>query len=257
MGAQNALWQSQLAAAAVVNSNIATSMAPTITTTTSSSRPSPVTLSGFAPSDLQALQMALQQQQHNLQQQLQSFLLFQQPNTVQASAVLLQTQVQQAVAQATNQLRLLQRHKSGHEASHHHLPDTPKSIPRTTLEPSNLNDAGFNRREQNNVSMTLSHLTPLPPLMRISTSPTSASDGGRSFPAVSSVSSMMNHNGLQFPFNLNNGRHPPPPPRSPQFPPPGVPRLDLPADENVDLEELEQFAKEFKQRRIKLGELYF
>ena len=32
-----------------------------------------------------------------------------------------------------------------------------------------------------------------------------------------------------------------------------VPRLDLPADENVDLEELEQFAKEFKQRRIKLG----
>merc|ERR1719150_1448306 len=39
----------------------------------------------------------------------------------------------------------------------------------------------------------------------------------------------------------------------PPFPPPGVPRLDLPADENVDLEELEQFAKEFKQRRIKLG----
>ena len=34
---------------------------------------------------------------------------------------------------------------------------------------------------------------------------------------------------------------------------PQVPRLDLPADENVDLEELEQFAKEFKQRRIKLG----
>lgn len=38
-----------------------------------------------------------------------------------------------------------------------------------------------------------------------------------------------------------------------QFPPASVPRLDLPADENVDLEELEQFAKEFKQRRIKLG----
>ena len=39
----------------------------------------------------------------------------------------------------------------------------------------------------------------------------------------------------------------------PTFPPANVPRLDLPADENVDLEELEQFAKEFKQRRIKLG----
>jgi len=33
----------------------------------------------------------------------------------------------------------------------------------------------------------------------------------------------------------------------------GLPRLDLPADENIQLEELEEFAKEFKQRRIKLG----
>ena len=31
-------------------------------------------------------------------------------------------------------------------------------------------------------------------------------------------------------------------------------RLDLPAEENLDLEELEKFAKEFKQKRIKLGE---
>ena len=35
-----------------------------------------------------------------------------------------------------------------------------------------------------------------------------------------------------------------------------VGRLDLPADENVDLEELERFAKEFKQRRIKLGTIF-
>ena len=48
-------------------------------------------------------------------------------------------------------------------------------------------------------------------------------------------------------------------PRFPLIPQqqPMVPRLDLPADENVDLEELEQFAKEFKQRRIKLGEFGF
>ena len=32
-----------------------------------------------------------------------------------------------------------------------------------------------------------------------------------------------------------------------------MPCLDLPADENIELEELEEFAKEFKQRRIKLG----
>ena len=33
----------------------------------------------------------------------------------------------------------------------------------------------------------------------------------------------------------------------------GTARLDLPAEENIELEELEEFAKEFKQRRIKLG----
>ena len=56
--------------------------------------------------------MALQQQQQNLQQQIQNFILFQQPTNVQTSAILLQSQISQAVAQATNQLRLLQRHQS-------------------------------------------------------------------------------------------------------------------------------------------------
>lgn len=32
-----------------------------------------------------------------------------------------------------------------------------------------------------------------------------------------------------------------------------APRLDLPPEESTDLEELEQFAKLFKQKRIKLG----
>ena len=44
--------------------------------------------------------MALQQQQQNLQQQLQNFILFQQPTNVQTSAMLLQSQISQAVAQA-------------------------------------------------------------------------------------------------------------------------------------------------------------
>ncbi len=42
------------------------------------------------------------------------------------------------------------------------------------------------------------------------------------------------------------------------LPPPSKvppPRLDLPPEESTDLEELEQFAKMFKQKRIKLGEL--
>ena len=128
MGAQNALWQSQLSNTAVVAppsltpfSGVVTPSLPNNTTTTNSnsslnsnhqnSGNSP-NLNGFGPSDLQALQMALQQQQQNLQQQLQNFILFQQPTNVQTSAILLQSQISQAVAQATNQLRLLQRHQS-------------------------------------------------------------------------------------------------------------------------------------------------
>ena len=106
LGAQNALWQSQLTSTAAPPMNLFNN---TTTTTTANSGPN---LNGFAPSDLHALQMALQQQQQNLQQQLQNFLLFQQPSNVQTSAILLQTQISQAVAQATNQLRLLQRHQS-------------------------------------------------------------------------------------------------------------------------------------------------
>jgi hypothetical protein len=32
-----------------------------------------------------------------------------------------------------------------------------------------------------------------------------------------------------------------------------TPRLEMPPEETTDLEELEQFAKMFKQKRIKLG----
>ena len=39
----------------------------------------------------------------------------------------------------------------------------------------------------------------------------------------------------------------------PSQPSPAMTRLELAADENIQLEELEEFAKEFKQRRIKLG----
>ena len=120
------MWQSQLAAVTSAppittmttshHSTSTTSPNP-ITTTSNSTNPTP-TLNGFAPSDLQALQVALQQQQHHLQQQLQNFLLFQQPNNLQTSAVLLQSQIQQAVAQATNQLRLLQRHQNTNATTH-------------------------------------------------------------------------------------------------------------------------------------------
>ena len=43
------------------------------------------------------------------------------------------------------------------------------------------------------------------------------------------------------------------PPRLNHNPPGTHSRLDLPPEESTDLEELEQFAKMFKQKRIKLG----
>ena len=177
-------------------------------------------MNGFAPSDLQALQLALQQQQHNLQQQLQNFLIFQQPTNVQASAILLQSQIQQAVAQATNQLRLLQRHQQ----------DTIDTTPKSIMHPRIPKDI-------TSLSLSSSTVTTSSPP---STFP--ISDGGGSTLKPSHIPSIP-------PFALNTTTKE----NSPQFPPPSVPRLDLPADENVDLEELEQFAKEFKQRRIKLG----
>ena len=283
LGAQNALWQSQLAAAAVANSNnvILGGSRPTMT-------PPPVssanvltsnTGGGFAASDLQALQMALHHQQRTLQQQLQSFLLMQQPNNVQTSAMLLQSQVSQAVSQATNQLKLLQKldqNKNDELVKPQALPDTPKSIPRSPeLETNSLNDRSRQSSTgSSNVKLALSNLTPIPPPPPLTSIATSANPGGvsppltssprltslsppevtaRSLPTTSSVPTTTN--GLHFALGALKGRplaHPPPS-VSPQFPPPGVPRLDLPADENVDLEELEQFAKEFKQRRIKLG----
>lgn len=217
MGATQQLWQSQLGTAP------STLFGSTMTTNTSStsSPPPPLpqrgpNLNGFAHSDLQALQLALQQQQHNLQQQLQNFLIFQQgPTNVQASAIVLQSQIQQAVAQATNQLRLLQRHQQQNTTLEI---STPKSIMQHTQRIP-IKDTQISSSTVTSVS---------PPCSTFTSSTLKPSH----IPTMS--------------FNTQENS-------PPQFPPPSVPRLDLPADENVDLEELEQFAKEFKQRRIKLG----
>ena len=212
------MWQSQLGTAP------STLFGSTMTTNTSttSSPPPPLpqragpNLNGFAHSDLQALQLALQQQQHNLQQQLQNFLIFQQgPTNVQASAIVLQSQIQQAVAQATNQLRLLQRHQQQNNTLEI---STPKSIMQHTQRIP-IKDTQISSSTVTSVS---------PPCSTFTNSSLKPSQ----IPTMS------------FTTQENS---------PPQFPPPSVPRLDLPADENVDLEELEQFAKEFKQRRIKLG----
>lgn len=312
MSTQNVFIQNQLAA--VTQNNL----------------PKPNLLSnvtdGVSSGDLKTLQLALQQQQQNLQQQLQSFLLMQ-PGSAQASAVLLHAQVQQAVTQATNQLKVLQNQRDAQQQRQELLsstvsqvlPDTPKSIPRSSpFEPviprapvlsslrnaselnsnTNANSTAFkisrsiHNREalkaallknqpKPNVSEALSSLLPIPPppfstavassSLPLSSSPHEdlkikpvlSSPSPPSPPLFTSLPSPMTSRPIPFSSNHSlftsssntivanqNGF-----PRFPLIPQqqPLVPRLDLPADENVDLEELEQFAKEFKQRRIKLG----
>ncbi|CAO1325358.1 unnamed protein product [Diamesa serratosioi] len=133
-------------------------------------------LGGLSGNDLSSLQQALQAQQQSFQQQLQNYMLMHSggspgSNAAQAQAaaqLLMQSQVQQAVAQAAQQLQALQK-------------------------------------QQQNIKL---NNTP---------------------PGHTSLLS-----------------------RSPLNSPPAKTMEGSP-DESMDLEELEQFAKTFKQRRIKLG----
>ncbi|XP_043478850.1 POU domain protein 2-like isoform X2 [Leptopilina heterotoma] len=136
-------------------------------------------LGALSPQEIQALASTLQQQ--SLQQQLQQFAMFQQANPAAAAGQLpaqaqffLQNQVQQAVAQATQQLQALQKQQ--------------------------------------------------------------ALQGG----------------GALVGRSLAQQRSPPPPGTPPAVKQPPA-RLEPSPEETTDLEELEQFAKTFKQRRIKLG----
>ncbi|XP_017765963.1 PREDICTED: POU domain, class 2, transcription factor 1-like isoform X2 [Eufriesea mexicana] len=137
-------------------------------------------LGALGPQDIQALASSFQQQQQSLQQQLQQLAMFQQANSAAAGQLpaqaqfFLQNQMQQAVAQAAQQLQALQKQQA-------------------------LQGSGG--------------------LV------------GRS---------------------LAQQRSPPPPGTPPAVKPP-PPRLEPSPEETTDLEELEQFAKTFKQRRIKLG----
>ena len=199
----------------------------------------------FGQTELQALHLALQQQQQNLQQQLQNFILLQQrqqqiaaaaaaKSTPVTAAAILQNQVQTALTQANAQIKRLQRQQH-HLNSKNANAETPKARDLLKKQKMSTNPA---------VSLALSSLTPVPPQTSSSPSSLSPPDSIR-------------------PLSISTSPSSPPPPTStpphmmhPQLhsgPPTLVPRLDLPADENVDLEELEHFAKEFKQRRIKLG----
>ena len=148
-------------------------------------------------SDLQALQLALQQQQQNLQLQLKNFLMLQQAS---------------AIDPMTNG-RLVEKPELV-------TPDCDD----VTTSPSGGKKLNF---FPHSVSRLARSPGSPPPLTALPSSPFSH------FSAHRSVSPVLipNHAAM-------------------------MGRLDLPADENLDLEELERFAKEFKQRRIKLGKFH-
>ena len=210
-------------------------------------------------SEVESLRILLQQQQQAVQQaqQAQAMFLFHPgkvtevhinqavhsifpsspgPPAGQSTALLLQAQVQQLVAQATHQLRALQRVQEKEEQ----LEDTTSSRP---VSPPMKQEPLRHFSPSPRLSPHHHHLAPssLPSI----SPPTSTIPFSHSLP----------HPPLQ---TLHHQGHPVP--QQQQYhsqaftrDPHSMTCLDLPADENIELEELEEFAKEFKQRRIKLG----
>ncbi len=172
----------------------------------------------------------------------------------------LQAQMQQAVSNATAQLRMLQQQQHEKRPLDSSVA-TPKARDILAHKKQHLMPAFNNNRgrphilqphphhppqQQHHhqpphpfVSLALSNLRPIPPNM-------SMAGARQQHHAPPPQSALLRPLAVSASVAGDNG-----------FPSPNaslaVPRLDLPADENVDLEELEQFAKEFKQKRIKLG----
>ena len=187
--------------------------------------------------EVENLRMLLQQQQQAVQQAQQAqamFLFHPGPAAGQSTALLLQAQVQQLVAQATHQLHALQRIQEKEQQLEETTSSRPVSPP---VKQESLRH--FSPSPRLSPHLTPSSLPSLSP-------PRSTLPFSHSLPPPSFQSLHQGHpTPQQPPF------HPPPFPRDPSCN--SMPCLDLPADENIELEELEEFAKEFKQRRIKLG----
>ncbi|XP_065333146.1 POU domain, class 2, transcription factor 2-like isoform X2 [Cloeon dipterum] len=166
---------------------------------------------------LQALQHALSQHQHSLQQQLQQFVLFQPGGASAASPqaqFFLQNQSMQAIAQAAQQLQQIQKHRSPQQPQQG---STPQTLPgsRSSTAPPHLPQAATASPQQQ----------------------LAAAGGSPAHTHVPTVASAL-HAATKAAATMQAG---------------GGSLLDGVNEETTDLEELEQFAKTFKQRRIKLG----
>ena len=179
-------------------------------------------LAGLPTADMGALQQALQAQQASFQQQLQNYMLLHasanpsgNPNQAQATAqLLIQSQVQQAMAQAAQQLQALQ--KNNLKRSH------------SQSETTNINNSPMHSPSQS------------PLLGSNRTTPPNAN------------TTQISVGGILTPATPNSGTHPPQQKHSSMMTT-AARTMEPSVEETTDLEELEQFSKTFKQRRIKLG----
>jgi POU domain transcription factor, class 2 len=187
----------------------------------------------LSPDDFGALQQALQAQQASFHHQLQNFMMLHAggnagANSPQAQAtaqLLIQSQVQQAMAQAAQQLQALQKQQEHNErkinrcyeetSSKESPPYSPPRSPHYQSTPKTVH-------EMNN------HTTP-----------------------PNSNTTQISVGGILTPSTPNSGTHPPQ--QKPSMMTTAARTMEPSPDETTDLEELEQFAKTFKQRRIKLG----
>ncbi|XP_035796092.1 uncharacterized protein LOC118468899 isoform X2 [Anopheles albimanus] len=201
-------------------------------------------LGGLSGQDLGMLQQALQAQQASLQQQLQQYMLLQVQGgaanangnaaaaaTAQAQAAaqfLMQNQVQQAVAQ----LQALQKQQQLKTASSTPTPSGATATSSPLHSPSGspgLHHHHHHHHHHHSQTQTGSMIG------ASQTTPPNASQ--------------LNVGGILTPSTPGSGTH------TPQLQKhAAAPRaLEPSPEETTDLEELEQFAKTFKQRRIKLG----
>ncbi|XP_058815347.1 uncharacterized protein LOC131678920 isoform X2 [Topomyia yanbarensis] len=191
------------------------------------------TLGGLSSQELNVLQQALQAQQASFQQQLQNYMLLQAQGTpggngnataqatAQAAAqFLMQNQVQQAVAQ----LQALQQKQ--HQLKTSSTP-TPANLSGTSPLHSPAGSPGLHHHHATSHTNLLGSSQTTPPNIN-----------------------QMNVGGILTPSTPSSGTHTP----QMQKHHAAAPRaLEPSPEETTDLEELEQFAKTFKQRRIKLG----
>lgn len=190
----------------------------------------------IASEEFAALQQALQ-----TQQQLQNYMLLQatannpniNPSQAHAAAqFLLQSQVQQAMAQAAQQLQSIQKQQQQQQQQEQ-------------------NRLSFRQSLENHLVTNKSPPYSPPRSPHQHSTPKTIFNDSRNQQITPPNSTSISMSGILTPATPNSGTHPPTQKNNSVAA--SIKATNDSSQEDLDLEELEQFAKTFKQRRIKLG----